>query len=189
MSTTPVGKRSFGVRRNKSVGVVLAFLVAIGLTVVSQGGGAPNASATYSSSLCGGVGSWHLAPYSYNSTWMTAINNARASWNSHAALNIYTQTGSGSSITVASYADTWYGLYSYPALDKRVIKINSRTISRDATNFANFSRSTVAHEFGHGFCLIDNPNTTSSSLMKHSRNRNTLYAPTSYDWADINANY
>lgn len=36
---------------------------------------------------------------------------------------------------------------------KFTIKVNARTISADATNFNNFAKSTVTHEFGHVFWL------------------------------------
>lgn len=93
------------------------------------------------------------------------------------------------------YADTWYGLTSQTYnsstgyTTKFTIKVNARTISADATNFNNFAKSTVMHEFGHVFQLCDNPNTSKSSIMKYSRNRNGMTAPQTFDVDNVNAKY
>lgn len=178
---------SVKVRRRPLLALIVAGF-AIGATITPFNA-APPASATYNGTMCSGLPSWSLNKFSYNSTWMTPLNGAIASWNVHSKLNIYIPTSSGNTLTVASYSDGWYGLYTYGPGQKRTFKVNSRTISAAATNFTNFARSTTAHELGHGFCLDDNPSTSQASLMKHSRNRNTLYTPQSYDWADINAHY
>ncbi len=120
---------------------------------------------------------------------MTPINAARTTWNNHSRLSIYTSTSTTNSLTVGSYSEKWFGYYTYYSSGKRTIKLNSRRINEEAVNWTNFTRSVTAHEFGHSFCLADDPNTSSSSLMKGSRNRNTLYTPTSYDWADINNHF
>lgn len=146
------------------------------------------ASATYYQSLCSGLGTWRIKPWNYNATWQTPMNNARASWNASAKLEIIQDSTVASSVTAASYSSDWYGWYTYNS-GVRTIQLNSRTINRDATNLTNWIRSTFAHELGHGFCLGDNPFTTSASLMKHSRTRSTVYVPQTYDWTDINNNY
>ncbi|RHL28189.1 hypothetical protein DW028_09045 [Agathobacter rectalis] len=93
------------------------------------------------------------------------------------------------------YNDTWYGLTSQTYnsstgyTTKFTIKVNARTISEDATNFNNFAKSTVTHEFGHVFWLCDNPNTSKSSIMKYSRNRNSMTAPQTFDVDNVNAKY
>lgn len=116
------------------------------------------------------------------------MNNALASWNAHGKVNITKSDRAAAYVTVASYSATWYGLYT-PSFGAFNIKLNSRTIARDAGVFANFSRSTFAHELGHSLSLADNPVTDSASLMKHNRNRNTLYNPTSWDNARVNSVY
>lgn len=99
------------------------------------------------------------------------------------------------SIEAARYNDTWYGLTSQTYnsstgyTTKFTIKVNARTISEDATNFNNFAKSTVTHEFGHVFWLCDNPNTSKSSIMKYSRNRNSMTAPQTFDVDNVNAKY
>jgi hypothetical protein len=114
------------------------------------------------------------------------MDNAWSTWNSSAKLEIIKDSAVASTLTVGSYTWEEYGHYTYNTSGVRTIQINSRTINRDATNFTNWVRSTTAHELGHGFCLDDNPSTTSASLMKHSRDRSTVYVPQTYDWNDIN---
>ena len=77
------------------------------------------------------------------------------------------------------YNDTWYGLTSQT--------YNSST--GYTTNFNNFAKSTVTHEFGHVFWICDNPNTSKSSIMKYSRNRNDMTAPQTFDVDNVNAKY
>lgn len=167
-------------------GLAVAFVVAL---IFGGVGVAAPAGATYQGSLCNGLGTWRLKPWSYNSTWQTPMNNARATWNSSSKLNIILDSSVASTVTAASYSADWYGYYTYYSTGVRTIQLNSRTISRDATNVTNWIRSTFAHELGHGFCLADNPSTSSASLMKHSRNRSTVYVPQTYDWTDINNHF
>ena len=65
----------------------------------------------------------------------------------------------------------------------------NQSISNDATNFNNFVQSVLVHELGHILCLADNPSTTSSSIMKYSRDRNTLTRPQTYDINDVNTKF
>ncbi|GAA5037551.1 hypothetical protein ACFQRL_14300 [Microbacterium fluvii] len=179
------GVRDAQARRRLGARVVVAAALVAAMLAPAQ------AHATYQGSLCEGLGSWPIQSWSsYNSTWETPMNTARNTWNTSALLNIYHNSSTTSSVTAASYSATWYGYYTYTSSSRRkFIQMNTRTITADATNFANFVRSVFAHELGHGFCLKDDPTTSSASLMKHSRNRNTLVAPTTYDWADINAHF
>ena len=78
--------------------------------------------------------------------------------------------------------------YESKCTTKFTIKVNARTISADATNFNNFAKSTVTHEFGHVFWLCDNPNTSKSSIMKYSRNSG-MTAPQTFDVDNVNAKY
>lgn len=132
----------------------------------------------------------------YNDTWINVLNNGRSSWNnSSAKVTLTTDNASNNRIYVQSYNDEWYGVTT--ALSKESgkyltlfdIKINAKTISRDASNFNNFARSTIAHEIGHVFWLDDNPSSGNKSLMNHSRNRETIYVPQSSDIANVNAKY
>lgn len=72
---------------------------------------------------------------------------------------------------------------------KSNFQTRSRTISNKATNISNFAKSTVTHEFGHVFWLCDNPTTNKSSIMKSSRNRNTMTVPQTFDIDNVNAKY
>jgi len=131
---------------------------------------------------------YSIKPWNYNSTWTTPMNNALASWNAHGKVNITKSSRAAAYVTVASYSAAWYGLYT-PGTNTFNIKLNSRTLAAAAGVFANVSRSTFAHELGHSLSLADNPVTDSASLMKHNRNRNTLYSPTSWDNACVNSVY
>lgn len=132
---------------------------------------------------------------SYNDTWVSILNNARSAWNSSSAgTTITTSSTSGNKILATRYDDTWYGLFSVESssqvyITKFTIQVNARTISNAATNFSNFAKSTVVHEFGHAYFLDDNPPTTQSTIMSHSRNRNSLTTPQSYDVNNVIARY
>ncbi|MGI5237294.1 hypothetical protein [Dactylosporangium sp. CA-139066] len=126
-------------------------------------------------------------PYSYNSTWQSAIDRGLSYWNATptpAYISKYQY--SGSSVTAASYSDTWYGLYQRCGDNCYYIKLNARTISRDAYNFQNFATSTTVHEYGHALNLAHN---SVFSIMNHSRDRNTVYTPQPHDIDDVNAYY
>ncbi|WP_127933045.1 hypothetical protein [Nonomuraea polychroma] len=133
------------------------------------------------------IASIAIYPYSYNSTWQTPMNAALSNWNATASpANFYKSTYSGSTITVSSYSDTWYGYYQRCGGSCMYVRLNSRTINRDASNFANFVTSTLVHEFGHALNLAHNSLT---SIMNTSRNRNTMTKPQSHDVADVNSYY
>lgn len=131
----------------------------------------------------------------YNDTWVSILDNGRSSWNtSSAKVTVTTTSSSANQIYAAQYADSWYGLAtrlqtSGGYITKFKININARTIGNDAINFNNFARNVVAHEFGHIFWLSDNPTTSSASLMRHDRNRNTMVGPQPYDIVNVNAKY
>lgn len=132
---------------------------------------------------------------SYNDTWVNILDNARSAWNSsNAGTSISTLSYSNHEIYAAQYNDTWYGLFTVESSSQGYItefniKVNARTISDHATNFSNFARSTVVHEFGHAFFLDDEPPTTSPSIMSYSRNRNTMVTPQTYDVNNVKARY
>ncbi len=131
---------------------------------------------------------------SYNAGWVRALDNARAAWNnSGAGTTILTWYNSNNTIQAAQFAENWYGLFtvnsaSGPYITQFTIKLNARTISRDASNFDNFLKSTAAHEFGHAFFLDDNP-PSGPSLMSHSRDRNTLTTPQAVDVHNVLSKY
>ncbi len=147
---------------------------------------------------CSKTGNENVKEYSdkYNDTWVSVLNNGISAWNNSSAnVSISKTSSSKNSIEAAQYDDTWYGLISSPYdtstgyILKFTIKVNARTISADAENFNNFAKSTVTHEFGHVFGLCDNPSTSKSSIMKHSRNRNTMTTPQTFDADNVKAKY
>lgn len=132
---------------------------------------------------------------SYNATWVSILDNSRSAWNnSKAGTTISTQANSNHEILAAQYNDTWYGLFTVESSSQGYIsncniKVNARTIKANASNFSNFARSTVVHEFGHAFFLDDNPPTSSASIMSYGRNRNTMVSPQTYDVNNVNERY
>lgn len=130
----------------------------------------------------------------YNSSWTSYLNNSIGAWNSTSTPVIISQPSSASNILYAgSYSDSWLGNYTLKWTNGVVsgftIKVNSRTISNAATNFANFAQSTTVHEFGHSFSLDDDPTTNRSTIMSYSRNRNTMIRPQQFDIENVNAYY
>lgn len=130
----------------------------------------------------------------YNSNWTTYLNNSIGAWNATSTPVVISTSSSATNVIYAGqYNDSWYGCYipskSGSTVTNFTIKVNSRTISNDATNFANFAQSTTVHEFGHSLNLCDNPGTSSSSIMKYSRNRNTMTNPQSFDITNVNNYY
>lgn len=123
----------------------------------------------------------------YNDIWKTPMNAAAAAWNGTATkVTVGYLSSSKNKVLAASYADTWYGLSSSANPGPFTIKLNSRTINNDATNFSNFVKSTLVHEYGHIFCL---DHTTKTSIMNSSRNRNTMTTPQTFDISEVNSVY
>lgn len=132
----------------------------------------------------------------YNDTWISIIDKGISGWNNSSAnVSISVTSSSENTIEAASYDEAWYGLAtqiyntSTGYTSSFVIKVNVRTISKDAVNFKNFARSTVTHELGHIFWLCDNPSTSKSSIMKYDRNRNVMVLPQKFDIDNVNAKY
>lgn len=139
-----------------------------------------------------------IKPYKdkYNDTWIKIIRKSIVVWNqSDANVNISVSTDSTNEIRARSFDDTWYGLTSQTYdvstgyTTKFTIKMNVRTIKRDAIDFPRFARSTLVHEFGHVFWLCDNPNTTKKTIMSYGRDRNTMIEPQPFDVTNVNKKY
>lgn len=131
----------------------------------------------------------------YNDVFMSLIEAATNAWNtSGCGANITMTTGScDNKLYAGSYPDSWYGLNT-PWVNpyKFEIKINTRTITNDATNYNNFVMAVIVHEFGHVYWLADNPNTQSSSIMKYNNNGmnyNTTWTPQQFDIYNVMAAY
>lgn len=128
-----------------------------------------------------------IYPYSYNSTWQSALDQAITNWNvTVSPVDIYKYNGAASTITAQSYADTWYGYYTSCGSSCFYMRLNSRTISRDATNFSNFLTSVTVHEYGHALKL---GHVSGTSIMNSSRNRNVQTNPASSDIQNVRNNY
>lgn len=129
----------------------------------------------------------------YSPNWATLANNSIASWNNSANVSITKQSSSTNVLEAGRYNDTWYGettqYHKNGNTTKFMIKINAKTIEKDATNTSNFVMSTITHEFGHVFRLCDNPSTSKASIMKYSRDRNTMTGPQQFDIKNVNSVY
>lgn len=143
----------------------------------------------------GSTATFNIKPYSYNDTWMPPLNRALSNWNATATpAYIVKDSGSRSWLQAASFSATWYGLYTpYGTRSSRYfrIQLNARTISADASNWANFVTSSFTHEFGHRLSLNDISDGThcTTAIMSYCRNRNVMHAPQSHDISDVNAYY
>lgn len=129
----------------------------------------------------------------YNSTWTDRIAAAVTSWNlTSTPVAINNNGNSSNKVYVASYSDTWYGSYTPSTnwlgnVTSFNIKLNSRTIGNDATNWNNYVESVMVHELGHSLSLGDLNSGT--SIMNENRNRNTMYKPQTDDINGVNAYY
>ncbi|GAA3820661.1 hypothetical protein GCM10022226_46270 [Sphaerisporangium flaviroseum] len=158
--------------------------IAIAAILVAVVGATPAAAHWYGAGMT--QPNFTIRPYSYNSSWQGPMDRSLSNWNATPTpAYISKSSGSSSSVVATSYSDTWYGLYSsYGSYFQ--IKLNSRTISGDASNFSNFVTSVFVHELGHGLSLAHNDLT---SIMNHGRNRNTLTTPQAHDNSDVNSYY
>ncbi|MEZ0073768.1 hypothetical protein ABH927_003118 [Planotetraspora sp. GP83] len=181
-------------RKDGSRRVTSRMLLTTGAVVAMLAVTASPASAHYYSGG-GSSPSFTIKPYSYNSTWMTPLNQALLNWNaSPTAAYITKPSSSPSWLVAASYSATWYGLYTpYNTRSNRYfrIQLNARTISRDASNWSNFVTSSFTHELGHRLSLDDitDGSHCTDAIMSYCRNRNTMTKPQSHDIDDVNAIY
>lgn len=124
---------------------------------------------------------------SYNDTWRAPMDAAASAWNgTPTKVTVGFLSSSRNKLLADSYQDTWYGLSSSANPGPFTIKLNSRTINRDASNFYNFVKSTLVHEYGHIFCL---DHTTKTSIMNSNRDRNTMTTPQQFDIDEVNSVY
>lgn len=138
-----------------------------------------------------------IYPYNYNDLWQTALDQSRANWNNTSApVYFYTSTSSNNRIYAAQYDYTALGMtyvmeHSGSTMTQFNIELNSRTIAKEANSsyVSNYIQSVLVHEFGHVVWLDDNPVTPNSSIMKYSRDRNTMTCPSAYDVANVEAKY
>ncbi|MDF2539397.1 MAG: hypothetical protein K0S76_2418 [Herbinix sp.] len=117
------------------------------------------------------------------------------SWNSsNTSINFYKCSNTNNKITVSPFSFNEVGklkpiIVSGTELVEFEIQLNSTTITNNAVNLNNYIQSVFVHELGHAIWLEGNPTTTEDSIMKYSRNRNTMIAPSSFDEASVNMKY
>lgn len=119
------------------------------------------------------------------STWRSIITNSCNAWNNSDVNMNFSTTTTGTSIytlTVDSFADSWYGLtttnHTGSTVNYANIQINTRTLSTSRL----MRTSTVTHELGHLIWLDDFDGTTNiPSLMWHGRDREVIYTPQMMD--------
>lgn len=176
--------------RHRARMAVMAVSVLAGLAL-SQTAVSP-ANADY---YAGGMPSAHITikPYNYNSTWQTAMDQSLSNWYNTPTPAWFEKSSSASNwAEAAEFSDTWYGTYTYWGSGSSRyfrVQLNSRMIAKDATNFSNFIQSVFVHEMGHALSLLDNPATDQESIMKYSRDRNTMTKPQAYDISEVNNYY
>ncbi len=175
----------------KKVAIFILFvLVSIGIPSITV-----RAAITPYSSSGSETGNISVRDYTgqYNDLWVSIMDESVDSWNTLANVSIMKDPWSQNYILASQYLDEWYGIEiptpSSGYITSFIIKLNTRTIADNATNFSNFAQSVLVHELGHVFWLKDNPGTTSSSIMKYSRNRNLMILPQQYDINNVNAKY
>jgi hypothetical protein len=135
-----------------------------------------------------------VKPYSYSSEWQVPLDMSLSNWNNAGAKVTFVKTAtSDNAILVDQYADTWVGLNSNRSVGNRMtsfnIKLNETIISIAATNHLNYVQSVFVHELGHCIWFNDNPATSSASIMKYGRDRNTMTLPQSFDIENVKAKY
>lgn len=119
------------------------------------------------------------------STWRSIITNSCNAWNNSDANMNFSTTTTGTSIytlTVGSFADSWFGLtttnHTGSTVNYATIQINTRTLSTSTL----MRTSTVTHELGHLIWLEDFEGATNiPSLMWHGRDREVIYTPQMMD--------
>ena len=136
-----------------------------------------------------------IKTYSFNVPWSYAADQSRASWNNSGAGITFNVNSSLNTLNL--YSDSTDNKYGYmipisisgDTLVQFEIYLNRATIISDATNLDNFIQSVLVHELGHTIWLEDNPVTSSASIMKYSRDRNSMISPSPYDVSNVAAKY
>jgi hypothetical protein len=138
---------------------------------------------------------FYIQPYEYNDLWQPALDQALANWfNTPTPAWIEKSENAASSLNASFFDDTWYGLYMpFGERDSGrhfEIRLNSRTIARDAVDFPGFVTGVFVHELGHALSMHDNPPVDSdASIMRHDRDRETMRTPQQYDIDEVNNIY
>jgi hypothetical protein len=183
--------RRMSIRRIRSV---QAATIAVATTVVVIAGGAPAQADYYAGGMPGRT--FSVKTVGINDTWVGIFDDARSRWNNAGvSANIGRSSSAAATFTANNYSNqTWFGLYS-PRGERYAdrafgIQVNTYQLRQLAgSHFSEWCDSTTTHEIGHALSLGDNPNTSKASLMKHDRNRTTVFSPTSYDKSEVKRIY
>ena len=181
LSRKPKIARKVGYRR-----IAVASLAS---TVAIMGVGVSPANADYTS-LGMPTASFWMSTTGLSTAWVGYVDTARGAWNTSTGSYIKRNSTAASFLTAKDMPEwDWYGLYTaYGTRSTRTFKIQVNTyyLKQDAgPRLYEWIMSTTTHELGHSLSLADDPVTTQSSLMKHARNRSTVYKPTAYDIQDV----
>jgi hypothetical protein len=139
-----------------------------------------------------------ISAYNFNSQWQPGMDQAVSNWNvTDSPAYISKSASPQGTIYAQQYADGWYGLYVATGARNSsrtfTIQLNSRTIVAAQTAYGgtmkNWVTAIFVHELGHGLSLMDNPTTSSTTIMKYRTYWYTLTAPTAYDIFDVNSIY
>lgn len=125
----------------------------------------------------------------YVSNYPTQVFSGVGAWGSTYRKMVLSNT-SQNYVYEVYYSDSflarWTSIqYNNDSINRTIqytIKMNTRTLAGKSYNFI---KSVFVHECGHALGLADN-NDSSSYLMSHTRNRENIYSPQTYD---INAVY
>lgn len=126
----------------------------------------------------------------------TRIRQAMTTWNNSGSGVTFTENSSANNVITVNSTKLdakEYGVLSPnisgSTLTSFTITIYSIRIGEVATSIDNFYQSVIVHELGHAIWLEDNPTTPDASIMKYSRDRNTMTEPSSYDITNVAAKY
>lgn len=167
-------------------------IVPVAAIALVAGFGAPARADYYSGGMP--TRTFNYRTHGINSTWVAFYDTGNIRWNQRVSSHIGRSDSAAADATAGSYSQSWYGNYAPHGVRNInrtfTIKVNTRTLLADAgSNYQAWVTSTVTHEIGHSLSLDDDPNTSSASIMKHSRNRTTSQVPTSYDISEVERIY
>lgn len=138
----------------------------------------------------------------YGTVWNRAIQKSINSWNtSNANVSFNKTTSEWNRILVLNKEGTAYFgrmCMEWPSFGSKLrrfrIELSSNSIigadEHDGSfNLENFIQSVLCHELGHTVWLNDNPSTMQASIMKYTRDRNSMVRPAAFDISNVSKKY